>query len=86
MSDFEPADPPIVRELKRIFGDRPQETDGPKAFTILPLVGEVDALEFFRTVPAGVSMAKLTELARVYRAEHPNPIVDAADEDLESAG
>ena len=82
----EPSDPPIVRELKRIFGERPQEIDGSKAFTILPLAGEADALRFFQTVPAGVSMAELSELALAYRKEHPNPIVDPTDGDLESAG
>ena len=86
MTESDLSDHPIFRELKRIFGDRPQTGDGSKEFTILPLVSEPDALQFFRTVPAGVSMAELLRLALEYREKHPNPIVDSAGDDLESAG
>ena len=86
MSESELSQDPIFKELSRIFPQLPTAAEGSKQFTLLPLVSEEDALQFLRTVPAGVSMEELSRLALAYRQANPNPVADAPDEDLESAG
>lgn len=81
-SDFDP----VYRELVRIFGDAPKVAEGAKQFTILPLVSAQDAVEFFRTVPAGTSFEELSRLAIAYRASHPTDASDRDDDDPAPAG
>ena len=61
-------DHPMYREFVRIFGESLDQDQG---FVMLPLVGEADALEFLRTVPAGTSVKELPALAAAYRDAHP---------------
>jgi hypothetical protein len=61
-------DLPTYREFVRIFGDKLEAAQG---FVLLPLVGEADALEFLRTVPAGTDLQRFPELAAAWRASHP---------------
>jgi len=78
MTETMPVEHPIFQQLRRIFGDQPTgETS--KVFAILPLVSEQEALAFLQTVPTGVSVAELVELALAYRNAHPIAIADASD-------
>ena len=63
--------PPILRELRRIFGDGPVESEDPRSYLALPLMGDDDALAFFRSVPAGTRWQDLLKLATQYRDAHP---------------
>jgi len=49
----------IYREFVRIVGENLDRGEG---LVILPLVGEADVLEFLRTVPAGASMTRLSNV------------------------
>jgi hypothetical protein len=63
--------PPILLEMRRIFGDLASLSREPQPFLMLPLQGDDDALAFLQTVSAGVRWEELLELAVQYRATHP---------------
>lgn len=79
MTETMPVEHPIFQQLGRIFGDQPPTGETSKVFAILPLVSEEEALAFLQTVPTGVSVAELVELALAYRNAHPIAIADASD-------
>jgi hypothetical protein len=83
MSDSEQPsfeDHPMYREFVRIVGETLGRGQG---FVILPLVGEAEALEFLRTVPAGTPLSELPAFAAAFHATHPliPPAADSEDED-----
>ena len=80
-SDDEPS-VGVFLELQRILGDA---AEGPKAFVILPLMDEEDALQFLRTVPTGTSIDQLVPLASAYRAANPRVAPESDEADLDQA-
>ena len=61
----------LVAELTRIgLAAQPASQPG---FVLLPLTSERQAVDFLRSVPAGVDYAELLKRANAYRREHPDP-------------
>lgn len=75
---------PVLTELERIFGK--QSTEASRGFVSLPLLDEMEALDFLRTVPAGTSLGDLVHLAAEFRGSNPvdgrGGLVKLASEEL----
>ena len=62
----------VNEELFRVLcNEPPMGSSGALEPVLLPFVGRSDALEFLRTVPAGISREELDRLGAAYCAAHP---------------